>query len=257
MTIGMKRLIAPLFAGVLGLLAVSCSKEPSSEFPGGGAEGTGKAITAAFDLTKDFEQAVEVKADGSEDVTTIKDLWVLQLAPDGLSLLQDPLYITSLKSVDDGYRAEFKVQEEPSKVVFVANTHDETAYAGLTLASTEADVAAVARVLTAESDLTDKGVPMSGMWSGTPVIAVPGKVAMTRAVAKVSFELGANLPAGDSFEVLTVCVKQVPTTLCYFRDETALGDYPYPALTAGGTFDYGAELPDNLKFAGGGILQAI
>ena len=243
-------------AGVL-LLAVSCTKDPSTELPDGGAAGTGRTITAAFDLTKDFEQAVEVKADGSEDVTTIKDLWVIQLAADGLSLLQDPLYITSLTSVDGGYRVEFKVQEVPGKVVFVANTHDETAYAGLTLTSTEGDVVSVARTVASEYDLTANGVPMSGMWSGTPVIAVPGKVAMTRAVAKVSFELGANLPVGESFEVQSVQVRQVPAMLSYYRDEATLKDYPYPVLTADNICDYEIETPENKRFAGGGILLII
>ena len=236
---------------LVGLFAASCSKDPVSDIPGGGPEGTGKTITAAFDLTRDFEQSVEVRADGSEDVTTIKDLWVIQIAPDGSELLQEPLYFKELIPIDDDYRVEFNVQETPCKMVFVANTHDANAYAGLELTSTEADVAAVARKITDETDLTANGVPMCGTWSGTPVAAVPGKVWMSRAVARVTFNLGASLPAGDSFEVLNIQVKHVPSTMSYYRAEATLSDYPYPALTSAETFDYPMELPENLQFAGG------
>lgn len=236
---------------LVGLFAASCSKDPAADIPGGTPETTDKTITVTFDLTRDFEQSVEVRADGSEDVTTIKDLWVIQIAPDGSELLQEPLYFKELIPIDDDYRVEFNVQETPCKMVFVANTHDANAYAGLELTSTEADVAAVARKITDETDLTANGVPMCGTWSGTPVAAVPGKVWMSRAVARVTFNLGASLPAGDSFEVLNIQVKHVPSTMSYYRDEATLSDYPYPALTSAETFDYPMELPENLQFAGG------
>ncbi len=233
------------------VLAAGCSKDPLADVPGGGSEGTGRTITATFDLARDFEVGVEVKADGSEDMTKIRNVWVIQMAPDGSRMLQAPLYVSSLTAVDGDYRAKFEVQEEPCKMIFVANTHDAAAYSGLELTSKEADVAAVARDIADETYLTYDGVPMCGMWSGTPVIAVPGKVSMTRAVARVTFNLGADLPAGHSFEVQSVQVRQVPSMLCYYRDEAGLDKYPYPGLTNDQIIDYEMQTPDNLRFAGG------
>lgn len=74
------RMLAVSLVGALGLLAASCSKDPQADVPGGGSAGTGKTITATFDLTRDFGQSITVKADGSEDISTIKDLWVIQMA---------------------------------------------------------------------------------------------------------------------------------------------------------------------------------
>lgn len=251
------RMLAVSLVGALGLLAASCSKDPQADVPGGGSAGTGKTITATFDLTRDFGQSITVKADGSEDVTSIKDLWVIQMAQDGSALLQAPHYFERLTPVEDDYRVECDMQAAPSKMVFVANTHDANAYAGLELTSTEADMAAVARDITDEADLTAGGIPMSGTWSGTPDSAIPGKVRMSRAVARVTFNLGADLPEGDSFEVMTVQVKQVPSTMNYYRDETNPDVYPSPGLTAGGIIDYSVQVLDNLKFVGGGIFLII
>ena len=236
------------------VLAAGCSKDPLADVPGGGSEGTGRTITATFDLARDFEVGVEVKADGSEDMTKIRNVWVIQMAPDGSRMLQAPLYVSSLTAVDGDYRAKFEVQEEPCKMIFVANTHDAAAYSGLELTSKEADVAAVARDIADETYLTYDGVPMCGMWSGTPVIAVPGKVSMSSAASFVVFNLGANLPQGDSFEVATVQVRQVPAKMHYYRDDAGLNVYPYPELTADQMFDYPKELADNQQFAGGGYF---
>ncbi|WP_416999045.1 hypothetical protein [Alistipes indistinctus] len=247
-------LLTLLLAGALGLVSGSCSKDPLADVPGGGSEGTGRTITATFDLTRDFQVGVDVKADGLEDVTTIKNLWVIQMAQDGSKLLQEPLYFTRVTFVEGrDWQVKFDLLEAPSKVVFVANTHDAAAYSELTLASTEADVAAVAREIATEADLTYNAVPMCGMWSGTPVIAVPGKVSMSSAASFVVFNLGANLPQGDSFEVATVQVRQVPAKMHYYRDDAGLNVYPYPELTADQMFDYPKELADNQQFAGGGI----
>ena len=252
-------LLTLLLAGTVGLLAGSCSKDPLADVPGGGSEGTGGTVTATFDLTRDFEVGVEVKADGSEDMTIIRNVWVIQMAPDGSKLLQAPIYVSSLTAVDGDYRVEFRVQEMPSKLVFVANTHDAAAYSKLTLASTEADVAAVAKTVTGEAILTRNGVPMSGTWSGMPntTIGVPDRVSMTRAVARVTFNLGADLPAGEQYRVLSVLVKQIPKPLCYYRDDAGPDNYPYPELTTAGTLYYPNQVTDYVDFAGGGGNRLI
>lgn len=247
-------LLTLLLAGALGLLAVACSKDPAADVPGTGGEGTGKTIMATFELTRDFEVGVEVKADGSEDMTTIRDVWVIQMAPDGSKLLQAPIYVSSLTAVDGDYRVEFRVQKAACKLVFVANTHDAAAYSKLTLASTEADVAAVAKIVGSEGALIGAGVPMSGTWSGMPntTIGVPDRVSMTRAVARVTFNLGADLPAGEQYRVLSVQVKQIPRSLCYYRDDAGTDNSPYPGQPAAGTLYYPNQVTDYVDFVGGG-----
>lgn len=251
--------LAPLLGFMLAVaavvLAAGCSKDPLADVPGGGSEGTGGTVTATFELTRDFEVGVEVKADGSEDMTKIRNVWVIQMAPDGSRMLQAPLYISSLTAVDGDYRIESDMQKAPCKIVFVANTHDAAAYSKLTLASTEADVAAVAKIVGSEGAMIGAGVPMSGVWSGTPNSAgVPDRVSMTRAVVRVTFNLGADLPAGEQYRVLSVQVKQIPRSLCYYRDDAGTDNSPYPGQPAAGTLYYLNQVTDYVDFVGGNRL---
>ena len=244
------RKLAVLFAGALGLLAAGCSKDPLADVPGGGSEGTGRTITATFDLTRDFEVAVDVKA-GVEDA--INDVFVFQMAPDGSRMLQKVLYISPLTAVDGDYRAKFEMQEAPCKLIFIANTNRPNgSYLDLPLSATEADIVLATPTRT-DGNLTIEGLPMSGTWFGTPVISVPGKVSMTRSFSKITLNLTANLPAGESFEVMTVQIRQVPAV--YYR---YIGDGPhdgpYPDLSADGVIDFPLKVIADLKFVGGGIL---
>lgn len=57
-----------------------------------------------------------MKADGLEDVTTIKNLWVIQMAQDGSKLLQEPLYFTRVTFVEGrDWQVKFDLLEAPSK----------------------------------------------------------------------------------------------------------------------------------------------
>ena len=244
-------LLSLLLAGALGLVSGSCSKDPLADTPGGGSEGTGGMITATFDLTRDFEVAVDVKAGAVEDA--INDVFVFQMAPDGSRMLQKVLYISPLTAVDGDYRAKFEMQEAPCKLIFIANTNRPNgSYLDLPLSATEADIVLATPTRT-DGNLTIEGLPMSGTWFGTPAVAVPTKVPMTRSFSKITLNLGANLPAGESFEVMTVQIRQVPAV--YYR---YIGDGPhdgpYPDLSADGVIDFPLKVIADLKFAGGGIL---
>ena len=245
------RKLAVLFAGALGLLAAGCSKDPLADVPGGGSEGTGRTITATFDLTRDFEVGVDVKAGAVEDA--INDVFVFQMAPDGSRMLQAPLYISSLTNVDGDYRAKFEMQEAPCKLIFIANTNRPNgSYLDLPLSATEADIVLATPTRT-DGNLTIEGLPMSGTWFGTPAVAVPTKVPMTRSFSKITLNLGANLPSGDIFEVTSAQIRQVPAV--YYR---YIGDGPhdgpYPDLSTDGVIDFPIRYFTDLKFAGGGIL---
>lgn len=246
------RKLAVLFAGALGLLAAGCSKNPLADVPGGGSEGTGRTITATFDLTRDFEVAVDVKA-GVEDA--INDVFVFQMAPDGSRMLQKVLYISPLTVVDGDYRAKFEMQEAPCKLIFIANTNRPNgSYLDLPLSATEADIVLATPTRT-DGNLTIEGLPMSGTWFGTPAVAVPTKVPMTRSLSKVTLNLGANLPSGDIFEVISAQVCQVPGIYYRYMGEGPQ-DGPYPDLSDAGVVYFPANVITDLKFVGGGGVFA-
>lgn len=87
----MTKLIHNLMVTLFAVRLAGCTKDPEAGQPGGQAPA--QTVTATFELTRDFEQAIEVKATGTEDVSTIKDLWIIPMAPDGSKLLQAPVYI--------------------------------------------------------------------------------------------------------------------------------------------------------------------
>lgn len=246
-----------IFAGVLTALAlVSCTKEPDPALPNGGVKG--KTIMATFNLTPEFEQQVTVKtADGSEDNPRFRDITVIQMASDGSKLLQLPVYyFPGGTMVGDDYLVKFPMLAEESKIVFVANVASVQPFSNLTLESTEADVMAVTKAIGSESDLTMNKtgyVIMSGTWSGTPSASegITGQVGMSRAIAKVTLHLDANLPDGDVFVLQSVQVKQVPSVLGLYRPEEKLGVYPYPSLSAARMSNYPAQTITDVSFTGG------
>ena len=236
-----------------GLLLVGCTKEPDAGQPVG--QTPAETVMATFELTRDFEQAVEVKATGTENVSTIKDLWIIQMAPDGSKLLQAPVYIPngSVKVQGSDFKIEVELQNVPCKIAFVANS-SSSLYSSLTLASSEADVAAPIKSTPSETALfSGMGLPMSGTWSGTPSGGnFSGRVGMSRACARVTLTVGADLPAGDSYELQRVQVRQVPNRIWFYRDDSTTPDYPFPSLTKNLMVDYAAQTVTGVKFDGGG-----
>ncbi|WP_419510728.1 hypothetical protein [Alistipes sp.] len=239
---------------LVGLFAASCSKDPAADIPGGSPETPDKTITVTFDLTRDFEQSITVKADEPKDVTTISDLWIIQFSPDGLSKLQEPVYTTDIQPLSGGSKVELQVQAAPCKMLFVANTHNgQHGFPGVRN-YTDAEDLLVS--ISSESDLLSaNGVCMSGVWTGTADPESPGAVSLTRAICKVNFTLGADLPAGESYEVRSVQVRQIPRFYHYHRDEAKLTAYSYPSISE--TMDYPVQELENVKFAGGGILLIV
>lgn len=242
-----------------GLLLTGCTKEPDAGQPVG--QTPAETVKAMFDLTRDFEQTIEVKATGTENVSTIKDLWIIQMAPDGSKLLQAPVYIPngSVKAQGSDFKIEVELLSAPSKIAFVANSNSSSLYSSLTLASSEADVAAPIKSTPSEAALFNGlGLPMSGTWSGTPSGGnFSGRVGMSRACARVTFTVGAELPAGDSYELQRVQVRQVPNRIWFYRDDSATPDYPFPSLAKNLMVDYAAQTVTGVKFDGAGNTQTF
>lgn len=244
---------------LVAAVLTGCTKEPDAQQPA--PEVPGKTVMATFELTREFEQTIEVKATGTENVSTIKDLWVIQMVPDGSKLLQAPVYIPngSVKAQGSDFKIEVELQNVACKIAFVANSNSSSLYSSLTLASSEADVAAPIKGVASETALLGGlGLPMSGTWSGTPVGgSFSGSVGMNRVCARVSFTVGADLPAGESFELQRVQVRQVPNRIWYYRDISATPDYPFPALTKNLMIDYAAQTVTDVKFDGAGNTQTF
>lgn len=211
-------LCTALFAG--------CTKDPLTEEI---TQGDGKTIKATFTLSPEFVEEINVRSADGVNENAITNVWVIQLAQDGLTQLQVPQYIIMQTAGSPDYKMSVSLQRSASKVYFIANTNDNTAYAN---ANTEAKVLAVTRAISTEADLvsTSKNIPMAGIWSGTPdLLGLSGRVSLSRAVAKVNFTLSASLPAREVFTLKSITVKNVPGTLNYYRDAAKLDVYPYPA----------------------------
>lgn len=205
----------------------------------------GKTITALFTLSPEAVEEIDVRSIAGVDERLIKDLWVIQLNAAGSALLQDPQYITTgFTSTSTDYKVSIPLKREVSKIYFITNTHSPSAYTG---ATKTAAVEAVTKEITAEADLASAdGIPMAGVWTGTPdLLGIAGRVSLSRAVAKVNFNLNALLPHGEKFTLESVTVKQVPQALNYYRDAATLDTYPYPATPS--VMDYPATTYSNVN----------
>lgn len=210
---------------IFSLLLSGCVKDSLEERSG---ISDGEMVNAVFTLSPDFVEVIEVRSVSGVDEKVIKDLWVIQLKADGTGQLQAPQYITTgLTSSSSDYKVTIPLLRQASKIYFIANTHNASAYTGKT---TSELVEAVTMTVTGEENLASAdGIPMSGIWTGTPdLLGITGRVSLSRAIAKVNFNLNASLPAREVFTLKSIIVKQVPNTLNYCRDAAKLGVYPYP-----------------------------
>ena len=221
---------------VIGMFG-SCSKDPQESGAVTG-EQSGSTVRVAFDLSQEFMQSITVKADDAVDENLVTDVWVLQLTSSGAQA-QSPQYINKVDAAGSDYRVTVDLRSVAGQVWFIANTHDASAFNGsfsLTKMQT------IYRKVVSESDLTTKGsIPMQGIWKGTPGAGgVPDRVGLKRSLCRVTLNLSGQLPAGDTFILQTISVKQVPAALFYAHNDDQIAQYPYPDLVTGslGTVDF-------------------
>lgn len=235
---GVLRCVRRRFGCLLVLCAAlgsaGCTKEPA-EGPAP-ADGT---VMAEVTLTPEFMQQIDVRSvTTGADENIVKDVWVLQFNSTGTALLQDPQYITSLSGSGGSYKLSTRFVLQTSRVHFIANTHNNTLFTP-TNARTEAkaESATVATVVS-EADLASaNGILMSGSWRGKPdpMFGISGSVSLARAIAKVTFNLSAALPAGHTFTLKSIKVKKVPKVVQYFRSNPSAT--PHPVATKVAWFD--------------------
>jgi hypothetical protein len=224
------------------VLLAGCTKEPADLAGPGTPEGG--TVTTQITLTPDFERQIDVKSVDGVDETAIKDVWVIQVNNNVTHQLQDPQYITDITpSAGGGYTFPATlVMDRNSKILFLANSHNpDLCSSGFP--ATEDDMK---RLSIGNIDSESKLVPESG---GIPMVGVcnplqlPCQATLTRIVSKVTFDLSATLPDGESFTLKSVKVKKVPNTVFFYPPEgnTAL----FPGIDpARWTDEYSAQIFD-------------
>lgn len=242
---GVLRCVRRRFGCLLVLCAAlgsaGCTKEPA-EGPAP-ADGT---VMAEVTLTPEFMQQIDVRSVDGADENIVKDVWVLQFNSPGTALLQDPQYITSLSGSGGSYKLSTRFVLQASRVYFIANTHNSTLFTkdnATTEAKAKAESATLA--VASEADLASaNGIPMSGSWSGRPdpMFGISGSVSLARAIAKVTFNLSAALPAGHTFTLKSIKVKKVPKVVHYFRSNPS--STPHPATSVAWFDDYASATYD-------------
>lgn len=223
---------------LLALLSAGCEKDTGIEEPGPANPFPGETVTTTLRLSQSLAPEIVVRSVTGADENIIKDLWVIQFDPADNALLHPVQYIDGLTAAGGTYEVRCQLSAVHSRICLIANTHDATLYSAVTSGT---DVQTVTTAVTAEGDLASAdGIPMAGVWTGTPGESVA--VSLTRAVAKLNFSLSASLPAGDTYTLQSVAVRQVPTILHPYRDPATLTAGTYPALTAASTFSYAPEI---------------
>lgn len=212
------------------LSLTGCSKDPQS-VPGESPDGK-RGLTLT--LVPQFAVEVDVKSGDLDGVNDISDLWVIQLNEAGTDRLTDPAYLSRSKLPAPGSSDKILLEEfkpVPSRIYAIANTHNMSLYQNV---ASEADILAVQGTGLTKRTLTLNGAPMSGfvhLTSATHEVSIP----LYRAVAKIVFKWKCTLPSGDSFTPDKIHLRQVPSTLNYFRDYDNLPDpatTPYPVLNS-------------------------
>lgn len=219
-----------LLGGALSL--TGCSKDP---LPVLGESPDGKqGLTLA--LVPQFAVEVDVKSSDPGYYNNIYNLWIIQLNETGTARLSDPIYLLNEELETIGFTnngsGRILVEElkpVPSRIYAIANTNDGHLYSNVT---SETDILSVQGTGFTQRNFPKTGFPMSGsvqLTSATNEVTIP----LYRAVAKVNFSWTCTLPSGESFVPARLHLRQVPSTLNYFRDYENLPDPatdPYPAV---------------------------
>lgn len=204
----------------LALLLAGCAESPTLEPQDGAAGNETEQVTVCLDLAPDILSSVEVKATGAIDENVIRDAWVFQLKPDGSAQVQAPQYTDKVSASADGsYRIEVSLTSQDSKVYIVTNTHNSSWGTGFT---TQAALEAASFSIPNHTAL-ENGIPMSGIWTGTPsaTVGILGRISLTRVVSKITL----NISLGDEmlpgkFVVTNLALQAIPTEVKVFGENT-------------------------------------
>lgn len=232
-------------AGMLGVLLLSgCTDEWAES----GTQGLNVSGAGQIVLVPDEARNVTVatKATAAWEETKIYNVWVIEFDANGNTVACNQILNTNIEATTNGSSIiALTKNAATTEAYFIANT-TATFSTGNTKATVQA--AALANRTTEESfayspDGNTNYIPMFGIWKGAATDKI-SEVPMYRTLAKVSFEVKADLPQGQAFALQSLQVRQVPNTVQYYRDpkEVAPGETDgvaaYPALSESNVFDY-------------------
>ncbi len=232
-------------AGMLGVLLLSgCTDEWAES----GTQGLNVSGAGQIVLVPDEARNVTVatKATAAWEETKIYNVWVIEFDVNGNTVACNQILNTNIEAATNGSSIiALTKNAETTEAYFIANT-----IASFSKESTKAAVQAEALANNTKSEngfaYSQGGtnyIPMFGIWKGAATDKI-SEVEMYRTLAKVSFEVKADLPQGQAFALQSLQVRQVPNTLQYYRDpgEAAPGETggvaAYPALSESNVFDY-------------------
>lgn len=214
------------FAGIrllslLTALFASCT----DNMPEQGKE-TEEIIECTFRLDTETPVSVETRA---INMSTINDVWVVQLNTEGTTALVAPV-----RAIPDVSNAiSVKLKDETSKIYFFANTGDASFFnTGDALSSFTTNTVEGKTISRTDSWAAMSYVPMYGTWTGKPSPPeITDEVELTRALAQV--DVTVTNSTGGKLNISSMQLKNVPNVLKVAT--TKSGTYP----AASGTYlDY-------------------
>ena len=228
------------------LLAGGCSDDyiPSEDLSVKGGNGSAGIVLAPEEM-----DVVELKSPTGATVNenSIRNAWIVQYDANRTALSCQFLSNTALLELDaakgTAQAVGVNLNSEARRIYFIANATSELFTQSTNGGPAESAVKTAAITnISGEDDLlylvngVNYYIPMYGYWEGTSAPEDNMTVTMKRTVAKVSFEINAELPGDDAFLLDTVLVRNVPSRQQYYLDGDGLvnssdGTGAYPATT--------------------------
>lgn len=228
------------------LLAGGCSDDyiPSEDLSVKGGNGSAGIVLAPEEM-----DVVELKSPTGATVNenSIRNAWIVQYDANGTALSCQFLSNNALLELDaakgTAQAVGVNLNSEARRIYFIANATSELFTQSTNGGPAESAVKTAAITnISGEDDLlylvngVNYYIPMYGYWEGTSAPEDNMTVTMKRTVAKVSFEINAELPGDDAFLLDTVLVRNVPSRQQYYLDGDGLvnssdGTGAYPATT--------------------------
>lgn len=239
----MNRTINLLASAAIALLLAACTAETDGSQSG---SETGNVLKdVSITLTPEVPQEVETRA--VEEKNGIEYVYLFQYNADGTAPLQEPQeFVVTPQAFDSYVLKGATLVNQPSIIYLLVNSFlgmDDISNFDI---SSAAGLKAAFYYINDESYLmADRDCPsMTGLYIGVPQPKM--NIPLVRSISRVNFNLSASLPAGHSFTLSSVQVKQVPDRRYYLRSDHAI---PYPTLAAGETIDYDATTYPNQDLA--------
>ena len=237
------------------LLVSSCAKDFNQESAGNSDMETTKVFVrfsaASENGAGDNERIAMSRADmGAAAEEKINDVWVFQFSTD-VPTDDTPLVGTALHAaVEEGQDTQLELIASQSKdqlLLFAANLGEDFVW-GLPERATYKDVFTAIQTIESESDVTGKGLSMSGKYEGLVTADAVISAPLYRNTAKVELQLKPS----PAYQIISVQLCNVPVSLSPFEGlnaATSAVATPVETLTYDKVlWEDGADIADGKSF---------